>query len=101
MEQKNLKRNKFTNTSAGYEKIFAGWSITPLPDNEEATYEDKMVFPFSTTWADLHVEIDRDADNLLMHKDQITLYAVWLTYQFSEDDTTLVFNSNKTEFAID
>ena len=101
LEQKNLKRNKFTNTSAGYEKIFAGWSITPLPDNEEATYEDKMVFPFSTTWADLHVEIDRDADNLLMHKDQITLYAVWLTYQFSEDDTTLVFNSNKTEFAID
>lgn len=101
LERKNLKRNKFTNTSAGYEKIFAGWSITPLPDNEEATYEDKMVFPFSTTWDDLHVEIDRDADNLLVHKDQITLYAVWLTYQFSENDTTLVFNSNKTELAID
>ena len=26
-EQKPLKKCKFTNTSAGYEKIFAGWSV--------------------------------------------------------------------------
>ena len=39
--------------------------------------------------------------DVLKHKDEIKLYAVWLTYQFSENDTTLVFNSNKTEFAID
>lgn len=39
-EQKPLKRCKFTNTSAGYEKIFAGWSIAPLPDNESPKYED-------------------------------------------------------------
>lgn len=100
LEQKILKRNKFTNTSAGYEKIFVGWSITPLADNEEPTYEDKVTFPNSTTWATLSAEIGYDADDLLEHKDQITLYAVWMTYKFSENDTTFVFNSNKTELAI-
>lgn len=100
LEQKGLKKNKFTNASAGYDKIFAGWSIAPLPDNEEAAYEDKMVFPSSSSWSQLSAELQRDADDVFKHKDEITLYAVWLTYQFSENDTTLVMNSNKTEFQI-
>lgn len=100
LEQKSLKKNKFTNTSTGYDKIFAGWSIAPLPDNEEAAYEDKMMFPSSSTWSQLSAELQRDADDVLKHKDEITLYAVWLTYQFNENDTTLVMNSNKTEFQI-
>ena len=36
-----------------------------------------------------------------MGSESITLYAVWLTYQFSNDDTILVFDSDKTEFSID
>lgn len=100
LEQKNLKRNKFTNFSAGYQKIFAGWSMLPLMDNEEATYEDMKTFPNSSSWNELCHELNRDPEDFLKHKDQITLYAVWLTYQFSEDDTTLMMDSNKTEFQI-
>jgi hypothetical protein len=37
-------------------------------------------------------------NDFLKHKDEITLYSVWLTYQFGEDDTTLMLDSNKTEF---
>lgn len=37
-------------------------------------------------------------NDFLKHKDEIILYAVWLTYQFGEDDTTLMLDSNKTEF---
>lgn len=36
----------------------------------------------------------------LKKKEEITLYAVWLTYQFSETDTRLVMNSTKEKFKI-
>lgn len=100
-EQKPLKKCKFTNTSAGYEKIFAGWSVQQLADNDTPTYEDGQTFPMSTNWIDLANELEVEVADVLKHKDEIKLYAVWLTYQFSENDTTLVFNSNTSEFAID
>jgi len=36
----------------------------------------------------------------LVKKEEITLYAVWLTYRFSETDTRLVMNSTKEPFKI-
>ena len=100
LEQKKLKKNKFTNFSAGYEKIFAGWSLFPRMDNEEATYENMKEFPKSSSWDELCYELNRNPEDFLKHKDEITLYAVWLTYQFGENDTTLMLDSNKTEFQI-
>lgn len=40
IEQKQLKKNKFTNTSSGYDKMFAGWSLYPKPDNDLPDYEN-------------------------------------------------------------
>lgn len=36
----------------------------------------------------------------LAKKEEITLYAVWLTYRFSSTDTRLVMNSTQEQFAI-
>ena len=36
----------------------------------------------------------------LVKKEEITLYAVWLTYKFSDTDTRLVMNSTKEQFKI-
>lgn len=110
LEIKGLKKNKFTNTSSGFTKIFAGWTLSPHPDNyawESGTadgsqiYEDKKNFPMSTTWEDLAKELMRGTNSHFQKKEQINLYANWLTYQFSNKDTTLVFNSNKQDFYID
>ena len=102
LEQKNLKKCRFKNTSAGYEKIFAGWSIYPKLENEEADYENSQVFPNAMQWRQLSAELQwADPEELLKNKDQITLYAVWMTYQFSETDTTLVFQSDMSELGID
>lgn len=40
IEQKSLKPVKFTNTSSGYQKIFAGWTLTPQPDNYSWTTQE-------------------------------------------------------------
>ena len=53
-------------------------------------------------WRQLSAELQwADPKELLKNKDQITLYAVWMTYQFSETDTTLVFQSDMSELGID
>lgn len=102
IEQKQLKKNKFSNTSSGYDKIFAGWSRYPLKDNEAPEYENTQVFPNASQWSELSSELlVPESTDTLKDKDGITLYAVWLTYQFSNDDTILVFDSDKTEFSID
>ena len=46
-------------------------------------------------------ELIRSEDQSFIEKEEITLYAVWITYQFSDSDTTLLLNSDKTDFHID
>lgn len=105
LEQKNLRKCLFTNTSSGRSKIFNGWSVLPLADNSNAAYEDKAQFPryqSGETFADLMSELgDPNRTDGLVRNEEIRLYAVWLDYQFSDDDTTLLMQSDKTEFYID
>lgn len=37
----------------------------------------------------------------LRRNEEIRLYAVWLDYQFSDTDTTLLMQSDRSEFYID
>lgn len=110
LEQKPLKKNRFTNDAAGYRKIFAGWTLVPREDNYggsdqllgDQIYENSQVFPTSTDFASLMKELGRSEDvpDPLKKKEEITLYAVWMTYQFSDSDTRLLMNSDKTTFKI-
>lgn len=109
LEQKPLRKNRFKNFSAGYEKIFTGWSLVPRADNYSGSdvldgsqvYQDSQQFPVSRTFEDLMTELGRGGSSEgLEKKEEITLYAVWLTYQFSETDTRLVMNSTKEKFKI-
>lgn len=60
------------------------------------------MFPKASQWSNLSAELlVPEATDTLKNKDGVTLYAVWLTYQFSKDDTILAFDSDKTEFSID
>ena len=78
IEQKQLKKNKFSNTSSGYDKVFAGWSRYPLQDNEEPDYENTQVFPNASQWSELSSELlVPESTDTLKDKDGITLYAVW------------------------
>lgn len=111
--QKPLKANKFKNTSAGYPKIFIGWTLTPQPDNYSPTSGlddgtqiytkdgEQGIFPHQTDFKKLMEELIRSEDQSFIEKEEITLYAVWITYQFSDSDTTLLLNSDKTDFHID
>lgn len=105
LEQKNLRKCSFQNTSSGHTKVFAGWSILPLADNSNATYEDKTPFPqykSGQTFEDLMEELgDASRTEELKKNEEIRLYAVWLDYQFSDTDTTLMMSSDKSEFFID
>lgn len=110
LEQKPLKKNRFTNDAAGYRKIFAGWTLVPREENYGGSdqllgnqiYANSQVFPTSTDFASLMKELGRteDVPDPLKKKDEITLYAVWMTYQFSDSDTRLLMNSDKTTFKI-
>lgn len=101
LEQKNLKRNRFINVENGNEKIFCGWSIKPVQENSNAQYENREVFPKNKKWKDLARELGLSENQKLKNKDQITLYATWINYQFSNDDTAFVLNSNQNEFRIE
>lgn len=101
LEQKNLKRNRFINFENGNEKIFSGWSIKPQQENSNAQYENRELFPKSKKWKDLAKELGLNENQKLKNKDQITLYATWINYHFSDDDTAFVLNSNQSEFRIE
>lgn len=42
----------------------------------------------------------RQPSEAFMPKEEITLYAAWLTYQFTDADTAITLDSNMTEFRI-
>lgn len=80
IEQKQLKKNRFTNTSSGYDKTFAGWSLYPKPDNDLPDYTNQQVFPKASQWSNLSAELlVPEASDTLKDKDGVTLYAVWST----------------------
>lgn len=110
LECKTLKKNKFVNTDGTTTKIFNGWTITPYPDDYiwngtsydgTQQYKDGTVFPHGETLSALEQELGRDfAIDPLYRKEEITLYASWISYEFTTADTTFIMNSNKTQFYI-
>ena len=109
LEQKALRRCQFTNESSGRPKFFAGWSTIPLADNAQPAYEDKAPFPAyrscepsDPSFSDLMAELgDPSRTEPLEKKEEFRLYAVWLDYQFSSADTTLMMASDRSQFYID
>ena len=110
LECKTLKKNKFVNTDGTTTKIFNGWTITPYPDDYiwngtsydgTQQYKDGTTFPHGDTLSALEQELGRDfAIDPLYRKEEITLYASWISYEFTTADTTFIMNSNKTQFYI-
>ena len=110
LECKTLKKNKFVNTDGTTTKIFNGWTITPYPDDYiwngtsydgTQQYKDGTTFPHGETLSALEQELGRDlAIDPLYRKEEITLYASWISYEFTTADTTFIMNSNKTQFYI-
>ena len=108
LERKNLKLNKFTGDDDG--RFFNGWTLQPYPDNyvwesEEydgtQLYDDKSMFPFNEEIDDVIAELQRDLhEDPFQKKEELTLYASWITYKFTTDDTRLVLDSNKSDFYI-
>lgn len=69
--------------------MFTGWSLKQKPtDNSTPDYIDRDMFP-------------GDIDISQYVRDGIVrLYAVWLNYMFTEEDTTFVVDADTEEFYI-
>ena len=116
LEQKTLKGNKFTNKQGDVVKIFNGWTISPQPENysdwDGESYDGTQVYtsngpnqnkgimwPHGTTKATQFEELMR-LEEPFANNEEITLYASWITYQFSDSDTTIMMNSDTSQFTI-
>lgn len=84
-----LRKNKFTKRVAGETRLFLGWSLTKQSDNTQPTFYDGD--QFSESIAGIAVE----------NGETVTLYAVWLAYNFDNKDSThVVIESNKNQFSV-
>jgi len=93
-----LARNRYV--WPGDEKIFMGWTFTQSPgDNPDTStlngfYLDTQEITFG--------EISEHMSGPIGSGREISIYAVWMTYQFSETDMTLTVNppSGKNRFGV-
>lgn len=108
LEQKTLKKCKFSGEEDG--RFFNGWTLEPQPDNYSwdsekydgtQKYDEPYLFPASNDLTSLMVELNRNLiENPFEKKEEITLYASWITNKFTTTDTHLTLDSNKTDFFI-
>lgn len=88
-QEVKLRKNKFTKRVSGEARVFLGWSLTKQNDNTQPAFTDES--QFSAELAGTTVE----------NGGTITLYAVWLAYNFGDGNSTqIVIESNKKEFII-
>lgn len=71
-----LRKNKFTKRVSGQTQVFRGWSLTKQAENTQPTFADQD--QFSSETAGVQVE----------NGGTITLYAVWLAYNFDNGNST-------------
>lgn len=75
-QQVDLRKNRFTKRVSGVTRTFLGWSLTKQADNTQPTFTDQGAF--SSELAGVTVE----------NGGTITLYAVWLAYNFENGNST-------------
>ena len=88
-QELKLRKNTFTKKVSGQSRVFLGWSLTKQNDNTQPMFQDGA--QFSEAIAGITVQSG----------ETITLYAVWLAYNFGDGNSTqIVIESNKKQFII-
>lgn len=72
------------------QKLFAGWTFTPYPKDDQTTNLDGF---YQDAQEITSGEIEEQVGPIRSGQD-VVLYAVWITYQFNDEDTTLMLAPN-------
>lgn len=75
-QESKLRKNKFTKKVSGQARVFLGWSLTKQNDNTQPMFQDESQFS------------EAIAGITVASGESVTLYAVWLSYDFGNGNST-------------